>query len=68
MRYIFRGLVILEYHPLTKELTAPAVDGFANINMCKFITEDYELLAQYFNTIHMHSLGNDVKLEDIEVY
>jgi len=69
MQYIFRGLVILNYNEEFKDLTLPMhedYDGLPNFNMCKFITEDYKYLADFFDTIHRHQLGEDVVLEDVE--
>lgn len=68
MKYTFRGLVILDYNEEYKDLTLPIHEeyGLPNFNMCKFITEDYKLLANFFDTIHRHQLGEDVVLEDVE--
>jgi hypothetical protein len=32
------------------------------------INEDYRLLAKFFDTVYRHTQGEDVPLEDIEVY
>ncbi len=71
MKYIFRGLVVFDYDPDTKELTVP-VDpdtGIPNLNMCKFILEDYGLLQDFLQQIKYHVEGfcYNEDLEDIEV-
>jgi hypothetical protein len=35
---------------------------------CKMIPEDYRLLAQFFDRVYRHTQGENVELEDIEVY
>lgn len=77
MNYIFRGLVILEYNPETKQVEAPNRhvewgqeynDGPANFNKCHFVPEDYVYLAEFFARAHAHATGDmDMTLEDIEV-
>jgi len=69
MKYIFRGRTILAYDPETKHVRTPLdEDGFVVFNQCKFIPEDYQLLAQFFNIAEQHAKGNhDVNLEDFNV-
>lgn len=71
MKYYFRGLLILEYNPKTKQVEAPMhedVNTLANFNHCKFIPEDYANMADFFNRARAHAAGaTDVDLTDIEV-
>jgi len=71
MKYVFRGRTVLDYNPDTKELTAP-VDpdtGIPQMNMCKFITEDYGLLQDFFQQVAYHTQGfcHDEDLNDTVV-
>jgi hypothetical protein len=78
MKFIFRGLVVLEYNPETKQTEAPNKyvewgqeynDGPANFNKCNFVPEDYVHLADFFNAAYAHATGvPNVDLTDIEVY
>jgi len=78
MKYIFRGLVIFDYNPKTKQIDAPNKFEelphttkylIANFNMCKFIPEDYVYMADFFTRAYAHATGaEDVDLTDIEVY
>jgi predicted RNA-binding protein len=36
-------------------------------DFCKFIDEDYKLLAKFFDTVYRHTQGEDVELDDIIV-
>ena len=71
MKYIFRGLVILDYNEETKQVEAPMyndVPTLANFNHCKFIADDYVQLADFFNTAYAHATDvPNVDLTDIEV-
>lgn len=72
MKYIFRGRVVLDYDPETKELTAP-VDpdtGIPEMNMCKFVLEDYDLMVDFLKAAQYHKADlcpDGHVLEDIEV-
>jgi len=69
MKYIFRGRVVLNYDPDTKELTTP-VDpdtGIPEMNMCKFIPADYTLLCYFMDQARYDVLGLTTNLADIEV-
>lgn len=69
MKYIFRANIVFEYIPnegviqhKIKGLDIPA------FNYCCFISEDYKLLGEFFNTVYLHIQGKEVELKDIEVY
>lgn len=72
MKYIFRGNVVFEYDPETKQMKAPMHEDFttlANFNYCNFIPEDYVYIADFFNAAYAHATGvPNVDLTDIEVY
>jgi hypothetical protein len=63
MKYIFRGLTILEYNPTTKQMRS------VDFNQCKFIPDDYIHLTAFMMTAYHHSIGNlpTENLCDIEV-
>lgn len=69
MKYYFRALPLIEYDKNTKELIFPKTDGICNVQMCKFIPEDYMLLGRFFTTIGLHAKGaiGDELLKNIEV-
>lgn len=68
MKFIFRGLTVLDYNAETKDMRAPIEDGIFVFNFCSFIPEDYKLLARFFETAYKHTqLGDIVDLTDIEV-
>ena len=77
MKFFFRGLVLLEYNPETKQVEAlnkhtewgqEYNDGPPNFNKCKFIPDDYVLLAEFFTRAGAHANGaTHVDLTDIEV-
>lgn len=69
MKYIFRGIVVFEYDSETEQMTAPYDEvECGNFNFCRFIPEDYFLLAKFFETAGKHAAGQpDVELKDIEV-
>lgn len=64
MKYFFRGLEILNYNEATKLVTTKE----DNFNNCKFIVEDYELLAEFFTKCYNHSRNIATDTKDIEVY
>jgi hypothetical protein len=71
MKYIFRGVVVFEYDPHDKyeKVKQGSVHGqIPAFDYCKMIPEDYRLLAQFFNRVYRHTQGENVELEDIEVY
>ena len=71
MKYIFRGNVVFEYKPndkYDKVVQGQISGGIAAFDFCKMIDEDYKLLANFFDTVYRHTQGEDVPLEDIEVY
>lgn len=71
MKYIFRGVVVFEYDPTAKYdkvkqgTNSAGIPGF---DFCNMIDEDYQLLAQFFDTVYKHTQGEEVILEDIVVY
>lgn len=68
MKYIFRGNVVFDYDPITKELHSAIIHpGRSIIDFCRFIPNDYLLMSQYFLTIFTHTQGMAVELKDIEV-
>ena len=72
MKYIFRGIVVFDYDPTTKETTVPNDQDAGinnNFNFCKFIPEDYDLMADFFQMAHAHAVGEVATdaLKDIEV-
>lgn len=69
MKFIFRGLTVLDYNAETKDMVVPTdEDGLTNFNLCQFIPEDYKLLARFFETAYKHTqLGDIVDLTDIVV-
>ena len=72
MKYIFRGNVVFNYDPLTKQMEVPNDEDAGvnnNFNFCRFIPEDYELMADFFLTAHAHATGEvaTTELKDIEV-
>jgi predicted RNA-binding protein len=71
MKYIFRGHIVFEYNPDAKfdKVVQPRVhDVIPAFDYCKMIDEDYKLLGEFFNTIYRHTQGEDVNLENVEVY
>jgi len=75
MKYIFRGHTIFEYIPNEDDRRRGIVEQqfidegpIAGYNYCSFIPEDYRLLGEFFNTAYRHIQGEDVELNDIEVY
>ena len=71
MTFFFRGVVVFEYDPDFKEVEVPNDKyEWGNFNYCKFIPEDYKLIAEFFNKIHQYETGEIGidQLTDIEVY
>ena len=66
MKYIFRGYTVLDWNPETGKFENTEY----NLDYCKLIDEDYDLLVKYFETIKKYRIHgpNIVTLEDIEVY
>lgn len=70
MKYIFRGNIIFHYDPDAHydKVIQPTISGaIPAFDFCKFIDEDYKLLAQFFDTVYRHTQGEDVDLDDIIV-
>ena len=72
MKYIFRGIEVFNYDPVTKEMTIPKNKDFTtinNFNYCNFIPEDFMLIASFFLMAHGHATGTVTteELENIEV-
>jgi hypothetical protein len=66
MKYYFRGLLILKYDIQWKDLKVTE-----DFNKCKFIAEDYLLIAEFMDKIYKLQTGIPVaegELKDIEVY
>ena len=71
MKYIFRGIVVFEYDPnakYDKVVQGKIHDAIPAFDFCNMIDEDYKLLGEFFNTVYRHTQGEDVTLEDIQVY
>jgi len=65
MKYYFRGRLILEYDIERKD-----VRGTEDCSICKFIPEDYLLIAEFMDKIYRLQMGmsvTDEELKDIEV-
>lgn len=66
MKYYFRGRLILEYDIEKKDLRVTE-----DFNICKFIPEDYLLIAEFMDKIYKLQTDvpmNEEELKDIEVY
>jgi hypothetical protein len=58
MKYVFRGVTVFEYDPETKQVRVVETEENGNhFNYCKFIPEDYELIAKFFDTARHHAQG-----------
>jgi hypothetical protein len=71
MKYIFRGHIVFEYKPddkFDKVVQGQIHGAIPAFDFCKMIDEDYKLLGEFFNTVYRHTQGEDVPLENIEVY
>ena len=71
MKYIFRGITVIEYDPKTKQMTIPNDENerFGNFNHCKFIPDDYVRLSGFFAIAALHAEGkrSDEQLFDTVV-
>lgn len=66
MKYIFRGIVVFDYNPITKSMSSPETKhGLNSFNFCSFVAEDYILLSDFFKTAHLHATGQ-IKTEDLK--
>jgi hypothetical protein len=57
MKYIYRGLVIVNYDEDTKQLEFPTDDGIVNITHVRLLTEDTKLLEVFFHNAYLHQMG-----------
>ena len=62
VRFIYRGLTILEYEPERKALRIREVAAD-----CKFIPEDMPLMAQFIMDCNAHQLGTGDVPEEVRV-
>lgn len=69
MKFFFRGKLIFKYNPggevtifMDHELGIPA------FNFCNWLTEDYKLIAEFWDLVYRHKSGEDVELKDVELY
>lgn len=69
MKYIFRGLLVLEYDENTGKLVTDLVAGtdMPVINFCNYIDEDFEIMENFFRDIKLFREGRITKLKDIVV-
>jgi hypothetical protein len=70
MKYIFRGHIIFEYIPNGAEkVIQHQIHGkLPAFDFCRMIPEDYRLLGEFFDKVYKHIQGENVELNDIEVY
>lgn len=73
MKYVFRGHVVFEYIPDPNKKRGHVIqhqvhDTIAAFDYCEWIPEDYKLLAQFFDIVYRHINGEEIELNDIEVY
>jgi hypothetical protein len=70
MKYIFRGHIVFEYYPNNPEkVTQHQIHGIIPaFDYCNMIPEDYKLLSEFFDKVYRHIQGEDIELNDIEVY
>jgi hypothetical protein len=71
MKYIFRGYTVFEYipnNPGDKVIQHQIHGGIAAFDYCRFITEDYNHLSNFFDAVYRHIQGENIELKDIEVY
>ena len=71
MKYVFRGHVVFEYKPNDKfdrVVQGKIHDAIPAFDFCHMVPDDYKFLAKFFDTVYRHIQGEDVPLEDIEVY
>jgi len=70
MSFVFRGHVVFEYIP-NEGIKLRNIKGYGEIpafDYCSFINEDYKLMSEFFDKVYRHTQGEDIALEDIEVY
>ncbi len=75
MKYIYRGITIIDYDEETKQCTFPddevgVTDKFrvAHITHVHLLPEDHMLLAEFHLKIYQHMAGHDdVDLTDVVV-
>ena len=70
MKYIFRGHIVFEYNPdgIEKVIQHKIHESIAAFDFCRMIPEDYKLLSDFFDKVYKHIQGEEVDLNDIEVY
>lgn len=70
MKYIFRGHIVFEYNPdgIEKVIQHKIHESIAAFDFCHMIPEDYKLLSDFFDKVYKHIQGEEVDLNDIEVY
>jgi hypothetical protein len=70
MKYMYRGICIVNYDVDTKQVTFPD-DEFegGNIRRVRLLPEDLELLAEFFTNAHLHTTDRavDADMTDIVV-
>lgn len=69
MIYKFRGYIVFEYNERTGDVIQHDIKDFGipAFNHCRFIDEDYKLMAEFFNMVYLHRTGAEVELKDIIV-
>ena len=70
MKYVYRGMVIVDYDQERKEVTFPndPEGGGAAIQHVRIIPDDAALLAEFFTRVHEHMVKDEGQaLEDIIV-
>jgi len=69
MKYIFRGHIVFEYDQDRKEVFQHEIKGIGipAFDFCRWIPEDYRLLAEFFTIAHKHAIGEEVELKNFEV-
>jgi hypothetical protein len=70
MKYIFRGHIVFEYIPdsIEKVIQHQILGTIPAFDYCRMIPDDYKLLGEFFDKVYKHIQGEDVELNDIEVY
>jgi hypothetical protein len=71
MKYIFRGITVFQYDPITRQIESPKTEhGLNSFNFCQYVPEDYILISDFFRNAHLHATGQikNEDLKDIEVY
>lgn len=62
MKFIFRGLLIIEYDEYTSR-----VKVYPEFNQCGFLPIDYWFIGEFFEKVNSHLIGSTVELNDIEI-